>query len=195
MNSQKAAVTDRENLACLIESVRAGNQGSFSELLERYSPLIDSLVFKFSLDQDEELSREDLRQEAVLKFYNAILTYDVEQSEVEFGLYAKICISNALVSQLRLQKKHTLEQLTESINTVVFVHDSEDPSDKVLEEERVKALYSVFRDNLSSFEYSVWRLYISGRTAREIGNLVGKDERSIDNAIYRIRKKLRVLLR
>ena len=195
MNSQKAAVTDRENLACLIESVRAGDQESFSELLERYSPLIDSLVYKFSLDQDEELSREDLRQEAVLKFYNAILTYDVDQSEVEFGLYAKICISNALVSQLRLQKKHTLEQLTESINTVVFVHDSEDPSDKVLEEERVKALYSVFRDNLSSFEYSVWRLYISGRTAREIGDLVGKDERSINNAIYRIRKKLRVLLR
>ena len=66
---------------------------------------------------------------------------------------------------------------------------------KALEEERVKALYSVFRDNLSSFEYSVWRLYISGRTAREIGDLVGKDERSINNAIYRIRKKLRVLLR
>ena len=94
-----------------------------------------------------------------------------------------------MVSQLRLHKKHTLEQATESINTVVFVHDSEDPSRRVLEEERVKALYSVFRQNLSPFEYNVWNMYISGRTAKEIGSIVNKDEKSVSNAIYRIRKK------
>ena len=76
-----------------------------------------------------------------------------------------------------------------------LVHDSEDPSDRVLEEERVKALYSVIRKNLSSFEYNIWCLYMSGRTAKEIGDAVNKDEKSVWNAVYRIRRKLRAFLK
>ncbi len=188
------ANAEREDVNILIERVRNGEQAAFSALLRRYDPLIDALVSRFCNDSEEGLSREDLRQEAVLKFYNSVLTYDMEQSEVEFGLYSKICISNALVSQLRLHKKHTAEQLTESLNTMFFVHDSEDPSDRVLEEERVKSLYSVIKANLSPFEYRIWQLYMSGRTAREIGLIVDRDEKSVGNAIYRIRKKLRTIL-
>lgn len=185
---------NRESTLVLINRVRTGEQDAFGLLVKKYDPLIESLVMKFYDENISGLNKDDLRQEAVLKFYNSILSYDIEQSEVEFGLYAKICISNALVSQLRLHKKHTAEQLTESLNNMFFVHDSEDPSDKVLEEERVKALYSVIRKNLSSFEYRVWHLYMSGRTSKEIGSFLGKDEKSIGNAIYRIRRKLRLLL-
>lgn len=195
-NDQKNAVgsCDRRTVISLIEDARRENQEAFSALLSKYRPLIESQVSKFYSEEIVGLNRDDLRQEAVLTFYNSILTYDIEQSEVEFGLYAKICISNALISQLRVHKKHTAEQLTESSNTMFFVHDSEDPSNDILEEERVIALYSVIRKNLSAFEYRVWQLYMSGRTARDIGTLVGKDERSVNNAIYRIRKKLRALL-
>ena len=197
MNNQKSQEIERREMHDLIQFVRQGDQNAFSILLNKFEPLIESLVSKFCRDESYNgsgLSREDIRQEAVLKFYNAILSYDTEQSEVEFGLYSKICISNALVSQLRLHKKHTLEQATESINTVVFVHDSEDPSYRVLEDERVRSLYSVFRNNLSAFEYDVWCMYMAGRTAKEIGVKVNKSEKSVTNAIFRVRKKLRSLL-
>ena len=186
--------SENKDVICLIERVRNRDQGAFKELADRYAPLIESLVNKFYDSEISGMNREDLRQEAILRFYNSILTYDTEQSEVEFGLYAKICISNALISQLRVQKKHTAEQFTESLNTFILVHDSEDPSDKVLEEERVKALYSLIRKNLSNYEYRIWRLYMSGGTARDISAVVGADEKSVGNAIYRIRKKLRELL-
>ena len=186
---------DRGLTVSLINRVRSGDQTAFDLLVKKYDPLIESLVQRFYNEGVSGLNRDDLYQEAVLKFYNSILSFDVYQSEVEFGLYTKICISNALVSQLRLHKKHTAEQLTESLNNMFFVHDSEDPSRRVLEEERVKVLYSVIRKNLSDFEYDVWHLYMSGRSAKEIGAVLGKDEKSIGNAIYRIRKKLRLLLR
>ncbi len=186
-----AVSLERKKIVSDIKKVRGGDQKAFSELVEQYTPLIESLVFKFYNDDLVGMNRDDLRQEAVFRFYNSIMTYDIEQSEIEFGLYAKICISNALVSQLRLHKKHTSEQLTASINTMFFVHDSEDPSDKVLEEESVRALYSVIKKTLSSYEYKVWNLYMSGMSAKEIGELVDKDEKSVANAIYRIRKKLR----
>ena len=193
MNRAKK-MSESDDVVCLIEKVRNGDQSAFKELVVRYDPLIETLVFKFFDDDVSGLNRDDLRQEAVLRFYNSILTYDIEQSDVEFGLYAKICISNALVSQLRLQKKHTAEQLAESQDASIFVHDSDDPSYKILEEERVKALHSLIRKNLSPYEYRIWHFYMSGRTSKEISTLVGTDEKSVGNAIYRIRKKLRALL-
>ena len=185
---------DKLTIRVLIEKVRSGDQAAFAELLEQYRPLIEASVARFASEESSDLHRDDLRQEATLVFYNSILTYDMEQSEVEFGLYAKICIFHALISQLRLHQKREAEQLTESFSDTLFVHDSEDPSIGVLERERVRALYSVIRQNLSVFEYRVWQMYMSGRTAGEIGAALGKEEKSVHNAIYRIRKKLRALL-
>ncbi len=228
--------SDKNLIRELIKRVREGDQDAFSVLLNQYRPLIESLVTRFGgpfgmsfggpmEEESPVLQREDLKQEAIVVFYNSILSYDIEQTEVEFGLYAKICIRNALVSLLRAQKRHVSEVLTGSfdmdsvsmggagdvthsfnashaiyladvigrMNT--FDHDSEDPSVRILEQERIKNLYSVIRKNLSNFEYRVWQLYMSGRTAAEIGRMVGKDEKSINNAIYRIRRKLRALLR
>ena len=178
----------------LIVRVRDADQTAFKILVEKYEPLIDSLVFKFYDADLKILTLDDLRQEAHFRFYNSILSYDLAQHEVEFGLYAKICISNALISLIRLQKKRTAEQLSENQNNLFFEHDSEDPSDRILEEERVRALYSLICKNLSSYEYRIWQLYVSGRTAKEISAVIGTDEKSVTNAIYRIRKKLRALL-
>ena len=48
---------------------------------------------------------------------------------------------------------------------------------------------------LSDYEYVIWHNYMSGKTAKEIAATMGKNERSISNAIYRIRRKLRDLLK
>ena len=59
-----------------------------------------------------------------------------------------------------------------------------------MEQERTEELYSVIRKHLSDFEYLVWHEYVAGRTAKEIGARVGKDEKSVSNALSRARKKL-----
>ena len=64
----------------------------------------------------------------------------------------------------------------------------------MLERERLEALYAVIRNNLSDFEYEVWQLYMSGRSAKEIADRLHTDQKSVSNAIYRIRKKLRSIL-
>ncbi len=178
----------------LIAKVREGNNGAFEELLQKYTPLIESSVTRVLGEEQYSLYRDDFKQEATVVFYNAILAYNMEQHEVEFGLFAKICISNALISQLRILNKRQTERLSGTSDEELFLHDSEDPSLKVLEQENLKTLYSKIRLILSEYEYRIWQLYMSGRTAKEIGGLVGRDERSVSNAIYRIRKKLRAQL-
>ena len=179
----------------LILAVRGGDQSAFDALLDQYRPLIDASVARFSSDESFSLYCEDLKQEASVVFYNSILAYDLDQTEVEFGLFAKICIYNALVSFLRALKRRSAEPVAEIPQNLITVQDFEDPSARMLEQERLKSLYAVIRKNLSELEYKVWQLYISGRSAAEIAAFLSTDEKSVNNAIYRIRKKLRAVLR
>ena len=178
----------------LVEKVKKGDDGAFEELLQKYTPLIEASVSRVLGEELYSLHKDDFRQEAIVVFYNSILAYDMEQHDVEFGLFAKICISNALISQLRILNKRNAERLSETSDEGSFLYDSEDPSLKVLEQENLKTLYSKIKRILSEYEYRIWQLYMSGRTAKEIGVIVGRDERSVANAIYRIRKKLRAEL-
>ena len=110
--SVKYSVSD---VNALILRVREGDQQAFSELLDRYRPLINSLISKFGQGDLAKTFVEDLRQEAIVVFYNAILTYSENQSDVEFGLYARICISNALVSQIRSINRRRVEQCVDEL--------------------------------------------------------------------------------
>ncbi len=184
---------NKDEIKMLLSLVKDGNQQAFVSLLSRYKPLIDSAVAKFSSDDAYSLYREDLRQEASVVFYNAILAYDIEQNEVEFGLFAKICIQNALVSVLRKLQRRGAEPI-EELSELLFCAECDEPSSKLLEEERLKSIYSVIRKNLSDFEYSVWQMYVSGKGAAQIAQDLDTDIKSVTNAIYRIRKKLRGLL-
>ena len=189
MKNQKSICDIRQ----LIASVRNGDQEAFAVLLERYKPLIDASVNRFSSDDTFGVYSEDLRQEACLVFYNSILAYDLDQNEVEFGLFAKICIHNALVSQLRILKRHSEEPMDVLPEDVY--QSAETPAEKILQQERIRSIYAVVRKNLSNFEYSVWQMYISGRASADIASVLDTDKRAVDNAIYRIRKKLRALLK
>lgn len=183
------------NTGELISRVRSGDDVAFEELLESYMPLIEASVLRTLGEELYSLHADDFKQEAILTFYNSILTYDTEQHEIEFGLYAKICISNALISQLRRLSKRKNERLSSASESGLLENGLEyDPSSRILEQESLSELYSVIRENLSGFEYRVWRLYMSGRSAKQIGLMIGKDEKSVANAVYRIRKKLRALL-
>ena len=82
----------------LIRLVREGDQQAFADLLRLYEPLVHAEVSRHTGGLDA-FDVEDFHQGALLAFYRAVLSYDLSQKEVEFGLYAKICIAHALSSQ------------------------------------------------------------------------------------------------
>ena len=71
---------------------------------------------------------------------------------------------------------------------------AEDPSHDLVEAERFRKLYDIIHQSLSKFENDVWWMFVSGVSVRNIAERVGRDERAVHNAIYRIRRKLRILL-
>lgn len=172
----------------LLRAAQNGDQCAFEVLLTRYSPLIDSLSTSYAQDPS---NAEDFRQEACIAFCKAVQHYDTQQCNVQFGLYAKICIRNRLISYMR--HIHTEERVV-SLNDEITTDDTTDPARAITEEEDYLTLYRRIESLLSPYENRVWWLYLSGRTAKEIATLSHKDERSVQNAIYRIRKKLRSAL-
>ena len=171
----------------LIEAAKAGDESAFDELIDRYNPLIASLVSKYAPAGSSKADVDDFKQEALIVFCNSVMKYDTSQQSVEFGLYAKICVEHVLVSQLRKMKKRiTVEPIDAALpyNDLSFV-----------EKENIREMLKIINETLSDYEKKVWDLYISGESAEDIAKALGKDVRSINNALFRIRKKLRSVLK
>ena len=191
-NSQDSLFENAETLNELITHAREGSQDAFVELKRRYTPLIESQIAKHTLADMSAQDVEDLRGEATSIFGNAVCNYDCTAEGVEFGLYAKICIGNGLVSFVRSylrRKKKTVIPLELAENSAA---EGSDPLQSLVDKENAQELMRTIKKSLSDYENRVWWLYVSGMSASEIALAIGEaDSRSVSNAIYRIRRKLR----
>ena len=185
---------DKNEINKLIELVILGNSDAFSALVEKYNPMLKKIFNSYITDTMSKEDVEDLGQEELIAFYRAIINFDREQHDVEFGLYAKICVTNSMISYKRAAAKKHNESLIgdEEMNSI------SDPDGEVSEFyqrlERARELGEQIEKTLSNYENEVWAFYVNGYSSKEIAIKLGSNEKSIDNAIFRIRRKLKALL-
>lgn len=188
-----------EKIDRLLSMVKKKDLRATNELVDMYSPLIKSEIRRVRTESMTHEDEEDMFQECLLRFFHAVETYETNEA-VSFGLYAKICIRNGLVSYLRSFSRMNppdvflyegdIDRLQKG-----DVSDYSDPITKIIEEENVFALQKRIESCLSQFEIKVWQMYVSGMKNGDIAKKLGvHDVRVVSNAIYRIRKKLRRLL-
>lgn len=210
LNSQHSPGGREAEVRSLILNIKNQDQNSFARLLDVFEPLILSLVNQYGTELSTE-DKEELECEASLGLYNAALSYDCEQDEVGFGLYAKICIKNRLATACRVYRRRDKIRTVpiEGIDSDGQEHilpepgQDENPADSVIAEESLERLKYVINEILSSYESRIWWMYVSGLSAKEIaakeypacdGAPDIKKVRSVNNALYRIRTKLRASL-
>lgn len=178
-----------EELLPLLADIRAGKEAAFVRLTELYDALLRDRAAAFSRNPHEA---EDAYQEACLALYRAALRYR-EGEGVTFGLFAKICMNNALSSIYRkVNSRKTAEGA--AVDLIPFDEDRflAEFSDPMVEEENAEQLLSQVRNELSPYERKVFGLYIiEGMTSGEIAKQLGRDEKSVKNAIGRLLCKLR----
>lgn len=175
-----------KRLAKLIEDVKSGNESAFSEICEDFAPLMRSQVSKLFGDNPSEY--DDRLQDAAMALYNAIVSFDLTQDKVTFGLYAKICIRNRLISIKRKEKKNNKKAAP-----YLPVENQMQGTGRGASREKLEDNEKVISE-LSSYEKSVLKLYLNGHSYREIGLALNKSEKSVDNALYRIKSKLKKLI-
>ena len=168
----------------LILSAKDGDESAFAELTKKYAPLLDSLAEKFFRLCDGTVEGyEDLWQEAVVAFYRAVTSFDINQDKVSFGLYAKICVKNRLISVIRknrTEKKHNTKAT--KLSSTASSRQSSLPSGEI------KAAAEKL---LTKYEKTVFYMYLDGKSYKDIALSLGKTEKSVDNALFRAKKKFR----
>lgn len=194
--SNRAETLERERLFSLIKSARLGDQEAFLDLKEKYKPLLTSQIAKHSMSDMPAHDIEDLKQEALIIFYNAVCNYECSADGVDFGLYAKICIENGLVSFVRSYLRRAkravlpLEKVDDHIDDHVY-----DPLQSLIAKENMSDMVRMIHKHLSEYENRVWWMYVSGMSVSDISKKLGNtDPKSVSNAVYRIRKKLRAVI-
>lgn len=188
----RGAMKETENRQAIENLIRRyhneGDQSVFEQLLKTYEPMLRSLVARYTVNV-EACDVDDFRQVADIAFCNALQSYDLTQREVNFGLYAKICVSNALVSYLRsISKAHRGVDL---VDVPIDVDGGDNPHTEMVESETFLLMLARIQTLLSPYEYKIWTFYLAGYTAKKIAELLGREHHSIENAVYRIRCKLR----
>ena len=179
-----------EEVIQLLIKVRDNNDSAFEILCEKYKALIDSMSKKYSEMHPDNANvggiRDDFSQEAKLAFYNACLSFNIDNGKVTFGAYSKTCIRNRLISCLRRATSKKRQKINDSDEEV-----SESLQDTVVKRELEEKLISLAEKVLSNYELRIFKMYVHGARAKEISAKIGKDEKSVNNAIFRIRSKLK----
>ena len=187
--SQKTGMDEQLWLAS-----QKGDDRALSCLIDRYASLAEGLCSGYCA---VGLERDDLLQEAYLGLLKAIRSFRPEK-EVPFSAFAGICMKRQLISAVRRQNAGKNRPLNDSVpleetQYTKFLSDWQQPGPEaavILEEESRRRREKVTA-LLSSLEMETLQLYLKGCSYEEMAQKLKCSEKSVDNALQRVRRKLR----
>lgn len=172
-----------------IEALKNGDETAFVRISEAFAPLIKSEVARtVSMAARYEYDEDELSQEAMLALYKAARSYEMSE-KVTFGLYAKICIRNRMRSCLR--KLVTRAKRAERLRSSVTETHHSAPEELLLAIEEDSEFGRWLSAALTPLEAKVLDLYLEKKRYFEIASELGIAEKSVDNALYRVKRKIK----
>ncbi len=182
----------REKLSKTVRNAQSGDRASTEKLIEYYKNYVFQMEKRYFIPGGD---REDLFQEGFIGLYQAIKNYR-HDSPLSFEDYVSLSVRNSVIRAVRsaTQKKQMVltnarsifEKSVMSIRTRQFC--PEEITFCTFAAERVK---NIVRSNLSRRESQILTLKVNGFTAEEIAKQINTDKKTVDNALYRARNKIR----
>ena len=176
----------------------SGDRIAEEELVKRYMQLVRACSRPLFLAGGDS---EDLIQEGMFGLLSAIKEFDPMNGS-SFKTFAEHCIKMRLYSAIKSasRMKHfplndgmSFEQLSEESNSQLSASTESFhrmPEDLILARESKEELYNALSNCLSKLESKVLDLFLDGLSYQDIASRLGKDTKSVDNAVQRIRHKL-----
>lgn len=190
----------------LIEQLRDGENAVMDYIMDKYKFLVRSKAqAMYILGADTE----DLIQEGMIGLFKAVRDYDCGR-DASFYTFADLCVSRQMYTavQASRRKKHAplntyvslygerkeMEEGT-ALQEILSTGQGSDPESLFLDKERMKYLEGEIQRELSTFEKQVLDLYLTGMTYSQIAKVLGKEEKSTDNALQRVKSKMKKILK
>lgn len=187
----------------LIDRIREGEEYITDYIMNKYKNLVRSKAqTMYLLGADSE----DLIQEGMIGLFKAIRDYDCGR-DASFYTFADLCISRQMYKAVQAagRQKHL------PLNTYISfkpMGDGEEeealdyissktelnPEELFIDKESLEDLEKKIEKELSNFEKQVLDLYMVGMSYVQIAKILGKDEKSTDNALQRTKGKIKKLV-
>lgn len=190
-------LTDEE----IIELTREGNGEAANYLIEKYRNFVWAKSRTYFLIGGDH---EDIIQEGMIGLYKAIRDFNKDKLS-SFKNFAELCITRQIITAIKsaTRQKHMPLNSYVSLNKPIYDEESErtlldviegctklDPLELLVIQESYFYTRSMLADLLSDLESKVLFLYIEGCTYQEMSGELNRHEKSIDNALQRVKKKL-----
>ena len=198
---QYRSYTDEE----LIDRLRAGETEITEFLCDKYKDLVrKGARSRYILGGDTE----DLIQEGMIGLFKAVRDYDSGR-DASFFTFAELCINRQIYTAVQASQRKKHIPLNEAISLYSTVDGrgegdgrflleeltdasaGRDPESVVLDQESMEELEKTIEESLSPFEKQVFDLYLTQMSTSQIARILGKNEKSTDNALQRLKAKLR----
>lgn len=203
MNGDYEQYSDEE----LIVRLRDGEEQITDYIMDKYKNLVKSKAKSmYILGAD----KEDLIQEGMIGLFKAIRGYDIGR-DASFFTFADLCVSRQMYTAVQAAGRQKHEPLNtyislyanssekeegeewEMINSIISKSER-NPEELLIDRENVELIEKTIEKELSSFEKQVLDLYLTGMKYTQIARVLGKDDKSTDNALQRIKNKLKRLI-
>ena len=176
------------------------NNDAMETLIKRFGPLVTRQSRSLYIIGADE---EDLIQEGMIGLIKAVNDYKADKG-ASFMTFAFMCVRRQMLTAINnsnnrknIPLNHYISIYGDGNGDYVSPLDEMDsgvitnPEDIMLARLQESDLIKVIESKLSKFEHQVLDEYLTGASYEEIGERLGKTAKSIDNAVQRIRAKLR----
>lgn len=180
----------------LVALAKGDDEIALGIIFENYKPFVKAKSqMYYLLDGD----KEDLIQEGMIGLFHAIRDY--REEEGGFRSFAQLCITRQIYTAITKAGRKKNEPLNSSLS--IDGQESEEsaasqmistqgqPEEEVIFKESVELLFETLKLELSPFEYAVFQGIQEGKNYKEIADALGKESKAVDNALQRIRRKIR----
>lgn len=186
----------------LVTLAQSGDERAQSLVLNKYRHLAQFKARSYFLHGAD---REDTLQEGMIGLFKAIRDYKPD-GPCSFRSFALLCITRQIITAIKAatRKKHsplnTYTPLTAAdvdsepaanLAEMMSGTGAEDPLEMFIVDEEIGRIKQTMRQVLSELEWEVLLAYVDGKSYREIADSLHRHTKVIDNALYRVKLKLR----
>jgi RNA polymerase sporulation-specific sigma factor len=181
---------------------KQGDPTAYDRLVRRYHGFVRLKASSYFIAGGDN---DDLIQEGLVGLYKAIRDYRSDR-ESSFRNFAELCITRQIITAVKTatRNKHMpLNQYVSFATTPAGASEGEatleevlpgspvhDPVNQVISTEELQSLVDCLSSTLSELESRVLALYLDGRSYEEVGEIVGCDTKTVDNALQRVKRKV-----
>ena len=169
-----------------LAKARAGQEAAVAAVLTHMMPPLRRLAARAVCPG---LEFDDALQEGIIGLFGAIKTYR-PTGGASFETYAAVCMRNAITAARRAAGRKKNAPLNQSL-PLEDAAPAPGPEELAIRREQLEAAASDIRTRLSPFERKVLAAHLAGGSYRQIARQLGCTPKAVENALVRLRRKLR----